>query len=116
MQAIDALLLRCFYAITRRFLNRVRMFDSCRGHDGDARDTALGSPLQAPPREARLRPAQGIGDPARGRPLDKNKDGIYNDAPAAVPDANRDGRINAVDLKAYGVASNIVAVPFQISD
>jgi hypothetical protein len=47
---------------------------------------------------------------------DKNKDGIYNDAPAVVPDANRDGRINAIDLRAYGVASNIVAVPFQISD
>jgi hypothetical protein len=47
---------------------------------------------------------------------DKNKDGIYNDAPAIVPDANRDGRINAADLKAYGVASNIIAVPFQISD
>jgi hypothetical protein len=47
---------------------------------------------------------------------DKNKDGIYNDAPAVIPDANHDGRINAVDLKAYGVASNIVAVPFRISD
>jgi len=47
---------------------------------------------------------------------DKNKDGIYNDAPAVVPDANRDGHIDAVDLKAYGVASNIVAVPFRISD
>jgi hypothetical protein len=47
---------------------------------------------------------------------DKNKDGIYNDAPAVVPDANRDGRINAVDLKAYGVASNIVTVPFEIRD
>jgi hypothetical protein len=47
---------------------------------------------------------------------DKNKDGIYNDAPAVVPDANHDGHIDAVDLKAYGVASNIVAVPFQISD
>ena len=47
---------------------------------------------------------------------DKNNDGIYNDAPAVVPDANRDGRINAVDLKAYGVASRIVAVPFEISD
>jgi hypothetical protein len=47
---------------------------------------------------------------------DRNKDGIYNDAPAVVPDANRDGRINAIDLNAYGVASNIVAVPFQISD
>jgi hypothetical protein len=47
---------------------------------------------------------------------DKNRDGIYNDAPATVPDANRDGRINAVDLKAFGVASDIVAVPFRISD
>ena len=47
---------------------------------------------------------------------DKNKDGIYNDAPATVPDANRDGRINAVDLKAFGIASKIAVVPFQISD
>jgi hypothetical protein len=47
---------------------------------------------------------------------DKNKDGIYNDAPAVVPDANRDGRINATDLNAYGVASNIAVVPFTISD
>ncbi|MCI0634571.1 MAG: hypothetical protein L0206_11745 [Actinobacteria bacterium] len=47
---------------------------------------------------------------------DKNKDGIYNDAPAVVPDSNRDGRINAVDLKAFGLASEIVAVPFRISD
>jgi hypothetical protein len=47
---------------------------------------------------------------------DKNKDGVYNDAPAVVPDANRDGRINAVDLKAFGVASNIAVVPFEIRD
>jgi hypothetical protein len=47
---------------------------------------------------------------------DKNKDGIYNDAPAVVPDVNRDGRINAVDLKAYGIASNIAVVPFEIRD
>ena len=47
---------------------------------------------------------------------DKNKDGIYNDAPAVVPDSNHDGRINAVDLEAYGVASNIAAVPFEIRD
>ena len=47
---------------------------------------------------------------------DKNKDGIYNDAPAVVPDANGDGRIDAADLKAFGVASNIAVVPFQISD
>jgi len=47
---------------------------------------------------------------------DKNKDGIYNDAPAVVPDANGDGRIDGFDLKAFGVASNIAVVPFQISD
>jgi hypothetical protein len=47
---------------------------------------------------------------------DRNKDGIYNDAPAVVPDSNRDGRINAIDLNAYGVASKIVTVPFRISD
>ena len=47
---------------------------------------------------------------------DKNHDGVYNDAPSVVPDANHDGRINAADLNAYGVASNIVTVPFQISD
>jgi hypothetical protein len=47
---------------------------------------------------------------------DRNKDGIYNDAPAVIPDANRDGRINAVDLKAYGVPSNIAVVPFEIRD
>ena len=47
---------------------------------------------------------------------DKNKDGVYNDAPAVVPDANRDGRINAVDLTAFGVASNIAVVPFEIRD
>ena len=47
---------------------------------------------------------------------DKNRDGIYNDAPAVVPDSNHDGRINTVDLKAYGVASNIAVVPFEIRD
>ena len=47
---------------------------------------------------------------------DKNKDGIYNDAPAVVPDSNHDGRINAADLNAYGIASNIAVVPFQIRD
>ena len=47
---------------------------------------------------------------------DKNKDGVFNDAPAVVPDSNRDGRINAIDLEAYGIASNIAVVPFRISD
>jgi hypothetical protein len=67
-----------------------------------------------------------VGTPSFGRNVhsvlrvavaaDRNRDGIYNDAPATVPDANRDGRINAVDLKAYGVASNIAVVPFEIRD
>ena len=67
-----------------------------------------------------------VGAPAFGRNVrsvlrvavaaDKNKDGIYNDAPAVVPDANHDGRITAVDLRAYGLASDIVTVPFRISD
>jgi hypothetical protein len=47
---------------------------------------------------------------------DKNNDGSYNDALAVVPDANHDGHINAVDLEAYGVASNIAVVPFEIRD
>lgn len=35
--------------------------------------------------------------------------------PDAVPDANGDGRFNRRDLKALGVASNIVRVPFHIN-
>ncbi len=46
---------------------------------------------------------------------DKNKDGIYNDAPAVVPDANHDGRIDAADLKALGLASKIETVTFRIN-
>jgi hypothetical protein len=47
---------------------------------------------------------------------DENKDGICNDAPAVLADSNHDGRINAVDLNAYRVASNIAVVPFEIRD
>lgn len=47
---------------------------------------------------------------------DKNANGIYDDAPATVPDANSDGRITATDLEAYGLASDVVSVPFQIGD
>ena len=32
---------------------------------------------------------------------DRNKDGIFNDAPPVVPDANHDGRINATDLAQF---------------
>jgi hypothetical protein len=47
---------------------------------------------------------------------DKNGDGVFNDAPATVPDENRDGRIDAQDLVAYGVASNVAAAQFTIVD
>jgi hypothetical protein len=46
---------------------------------------------------------------------DLNHDGIYNDAPDVVTDLNHDGRIDAKDLRALGVASNVVTVPFHIS-
>jgi hypothetical protein len=46
---------------------------------------------------------------------DLNHDGIYNDAPNVVTDLNHDGRIDGKDLKALGVASNIVTVPFRIN-
>jgi hypothetical protein len=46
---------------------------------------------------------------------DLNHDGIFNDAPNVVPDLNKDGRIDAADLKLRGVASNIVTVPFRIN-
>ena len=46
---------------------------------------------------------------------DLNGDGIYNDAPAVVPDANGDGKCNARDLKALGVVSNIAKAKFYIN-
>lgn len=46
---------------------------------------------------------------------DLNQDGIYNDAPNVVTDHNRDGRIDRLDLKALGVASNIETVRFHIN-
>jgi hypothetical protein len=46
---------------------------------------------------------------------DRNHDGIFNDAPDVILDQNHDGRIDAKDLRALGVASNIVTVPFHIS-
>jgi hypothetical protein len=46
---------------------------------------------------------------------DLNHDGVYNDAPNVVTDLNHDGRIDGKDLKALGVASNIVTVPFRIN-
>lgn len=46
---------------------------------------------------------------------DLNGDGIYNDAPGVVPDANGDGMCDAKDLKAFGVASNIAKARFFIN-
>jgi hypothetical protein len=46
---------------------------------------------------------------------DLNADGIYNDAPNVVPDANGDGMCNAKDLKALGLASNIAKAKFFIN-
>ena len=46
---------------------------------------------------------------------DLNGDGVYNDAPAVVPDANHDGVCNAKDLRALGIASNIAKARFHIN-
>ena len=46
---------------------------------------------------------------------DLNHDGIFNDAPNVVVDANHDGKVNASDLTALGVASNIVTRTFKIN-
>lgn len=46
---------------------------------------------------------------------DLNHDGIYNDAPAVVTDLTGDGVVDARDLRALGVASNIETVRFHIN-
>jgi len=46
---------------------------------------------------------------------DLNGDGIFNDAPAVVPDVDGNGICNAHDLKAYGIASNIESAKFFIN-
>lgn len=46
---------------------------------------------------------------------DKNGNGIFDDAPNVVPDANGDGKIDQTDLVAFGVTSNIVQVDFVIN-
>lgn len=45
---------------------------------------------------------------------DRNHDGVYNDAPDIVPDANGDGRCDETDLRALGTASDIKVVHFFI--
>lgn len=46
---------------------------------------------------------------------DLNGDGVYNDAPDALPDANGDGRCDEADLRRFGVASNIEKTRFFIN-
>ena len=46
---------------------------------------------------------------------DHNGDGIFNDAPAIVPDANGDSVCDRKDLKAFGLASNIAKAEFFIN-
>jgi hypothetical protein len=46
---------------------------------------------------------------------DRNQNGVYDDAPPVVPDANGDGQIDRRDVRALGVASNIETVPFRIN-
>jgi hypothetical protein len=46
---------------------------------------------------------------------DKNGNGVFDDAPNVVPDTNGDGKIDAADLVAFGVASNIAEVDFVIN-
>jgi hypothetical protein len=47
---------------------------------------------------------------------DKNGDGIYNDAPNSVPDADADGDVDQKDLKTFGTASNVEKADFFIRD
>lgn len=46
---------------------------------------------------------------------DLNQDGIFNDAPSVVPDANSDGVCDKRDLRDFGLASNIEKARFFIN-
>lgn len=46
---------------------------------------------------------------------DKGADGVYNDAPNVVPDADGNGICDEKDLKAFGLASNIRKATFHIN-
>jgi hypothetical protein len=46
---------------------------------------------------------------------DRNHNGVYDDAPGTVKDADNDGDVDARDLRRLGVASNIAAVRFHIN-
>jgi hypothetical protein len=46
---------------------------------------------------------------------DANQDGIFNDAPNVVPDADGNGLCTAKDLRAFGVVSNIARARFFVN-
>lgn len=46
---------------------------------------------------------------------DLDGNGVYDDAPAVIPDKNSDGRIDRQDLNAIGVASNIETIKFHLN-
>ncbi|RVU24325.1 hypothetical protein EOT10_14950 [Streptomyces antnestii] len=46
---------------------------------------------------------------------DLDHNGVYDDAPDTVTDENGDGRVDAADLKALGVASEVEKVPFHLN-
>jgi hypothetical protein len=47
---------------------------------------------------------------------DLDNDGVFNDAPSVVPDANNDGVCDESDLRAFGIASKVTTVHFSIID
>jgi len=46
---------------------------------------------------------------------DLDRDGIYNDAPDLIVDANGDGKIDETDLRSFGVASRVVVSRFHVN-
>jgi NAD(P)-dependent dehydrogenase (short-subunit alcohol dehydrogenase family) len=46
---------------------------------------------------------------------DLDHNGVFDDAPAVVPDSNHDGQIDANDLTALGLASRVETVAFHIN-
>ena len=47
--------------------------------------------------------------------LDLDGNGIYDDAPDVVPDADGDGDVDRKDLRTLGTASEVRSVKFRVS-
>lgn len=46
---------------------------------------------------------------------DLDGNGVLDDAPGVVPDADHDGDVDRRDLEALGLASEVDSVPFRIN-